>query len=71
LGVGRALLRTAVTGIGRAGLRPCLEVLPVHAAALAMYESDGWREVLRVRPAWLRAAAGDEVPDVRVLVLAG
>jgi GNAT superfamily N-acetyltransferase len=71
LGVGRALLHTAVTGIRAAGLRPCLEVLPVHAAALAMYESGGWREVLRVRPAWLRAAAGDEVADVRVLVLPG
>jgi len=69
LGVGRALLDTAVTGIRAAGLRPCLEVLPVHAAALAMYESDGWQEVLRVRPGWLRAAAGDEVPDVRVMVL--
>jgi GNAT superfamily N-acetyltransferase len=69
LGVGRALLRAAVTGIRSAGLRPCLEVLPVHAAAPAMYESAGWREVLRVRPAWLRACADDDVPDVRVLVL--
>jgi GNAT superfamily N-acetyltransferase len=69
LGVGRALLRAAVAGIREAGLRPCLEVLPVHAAALAMYESSGWREVLPVRPEWLRAAAGDEVPDIRVMVL--
>ena len=70
LGVGRALLDAAVAGIRSTGLRPCLEVLPVHAAALAMYTSSGWREVLRVRPEWRRAAAGDDAPDVRVLVLA-
>ncbi len=70
-GVGRALLDTVVADIRGAGLRPCLEVLPVHPAALSLYESAGWREVLRIRPAWLRAAAGDEGPDVRVMVLPG
>jgi GNAT superfamily N-acetyltransferase len=69
LGVGRALLDTAVQDIRTAGLRPCLEVLPVHAAALTLYEATGWREVLRLRPAWLREAAGDQGPDVRVMVL--
>lgn len=71
LGLGRALLDTAVAGIREARLRPCLEVLPVHAAASALYASSGWREALRVRPEWLRAAAGEDVPDVRVLVLPG
>jgi GNAT superfamily N-acetyltransferase len=69
LGVGRALLDTVVADIRAAGLRPCLEVLPVHAAALALFESAGWQEVLRIRPAWLRPAAGPEVPDVRAMVL--
>jgi GNAT superfamily N-acetyltransferase len=68
-GVGRALLETVVGDIRGAGLRPCLEVLPVHPAGLSLYESSGWREVLRLRPGWLRAAAGDEGPDVRVMVL--
>lgn len=69
LGLGRALLGTVVEDIRAAGLRPCLEVLPVHAAALALYESTGWWEVLRVRPAWLRAALGGSGPDVRAMVL--
>jgi GNAT superfamily N-acetyltransferase len=69
LGIGRALVDTVVDEMRTAGLRPCLEVLPVHSAALALYESAGWREVLRLRPDWLRDAAGDVPPDVRVLVL--
>lgn len=71
LGVGRALLDTAVAGIRAAGSRPCLEVLPVHAAALALYESAGWQEALRIRPGWLQETLGDEGPDVRVMVLPG
>ena len=70
-GIGRALLDTVVADIRGAGLRPCLEALPVHAAALALYESTGWQTVLRLRPAWLREAAGDEGPDVQVMVLPG
>lgn len=68
-GVGRALLDTVVGDIRAAGLRPCLEVLPVHAAALSLYGTAGWREVLGVRPTWLREAAGDGGPDVRAMVL--
>lgn len=70
LGVGRRLLETVVTDMRDHRLRPCLEVLAVHPAALSLYESTGWRPVLRQRPGWLRAAAGDEVPDVLVMVLA-
>jgi GNAT superfamily N-acetyltransferase len=69
LGIGRALVHTVVADMRVAGLRPCLEVLPVHSAALALYESGGWREVLRLRPDWLRTTTGEVPPDVRVLVL--
>jgi GNAT superfamily N-acetyltransferase len=69
LGVGRALVDTVVGDMRANGLRPCLEVLPVHSAALALYEAGGWQEVLRLRPEWLRDAAGEVPPDVRVLVL--
>jgi GNAT superfamily N-acetyltransferase len=69
LGIGRALVGTVVADMREAGLRPCLEVLPVHSAALALYEADGWQEVLRLRPEWLRTVDGEVPPDVRVLVL--
>ena len=67
-GIGRALLATVVDDIRTAGARPCLEVLPVHPAAMSLYLATGWREVRRLRPAWLREAAGDEGPDVAVMV---
>jgi len=69
LGIGRALVDAVVDDMRARGLRPCLEVLPVHSAALALYEDAGWQEVLRLRPEWLRTAAGEVPPDVRVLVL--
>lgn len=68
-GVGRLLLNTAVDDIREAGLHPCLEVLPYHPAALQLYETSGWREVLRVRPDWLRSEVGDAGPDVVVMAL--
>jgi GNAT superfamily N-acetyltransferase len=68
-GVGRLLLDTVVADIRATGLRPCLEVLPVHPAALALYRRAGWTEVLRLRPEWLREEAGDDGPDVLVLTL--
>ena len=71
LGIGRALVDAVVADMRTAGLRPCLEVLPVHSAALALYESTGWQEVLRLRPEWLRTVDGEVPPDVRVLVLRG
>jgi GNAT superfamily N-acetyltransferase len=71
LGIGRALVGTVVADMREVGLRPCLEVLPVHSAALALYEADGWQEVLRLRPEWLRTVDGEVPPDVRVLVLPG
>ena len=67
-GLGRRLLDTVVADIAAAGRAACLEVLPVHAAAAALYASTGWTEAGRVRPAWLRSEVGDAGPDVRVLV---
>jgi GNAT superfamily N-acetyltransferase len=69
LGLGRRLLATVVEDARANGLHPCLEVLPVHAAAFALYTSSGWRSVHRFRPAWLGGASADEVPDVHVMVL--
>lgn len=71
LGIARALMDTVVQDILDQGLHPCLEVLPVHAGALSLYVSTGWRTVHRVRPDWLREAAGEEGPDVQVMVLTG
>lgn len=68
-GVGKLLLQAVVDDIRAAGLHPCLEVLAVHPAAAALYESTGWREVMRLRPAWLLEAAGEDGPDVRVMAL--
>ena len=68
-GLGRQLLETVVDDVRKAGLYPCLEVLPLHGAALSLYASTGWREVMRVRPEWLTRAAGEAGPDVLVMVL--
>lgn len=67
-GVGRALLATVVANMRADDVRPCLEVLPTHPAALALYLSAGWQTVLRLRPQWLAEAAGDLGPDVHVMV---
>jgi GNAT superfamily N-acetyltransferase len=69
LGVGRLLLATAVADLRARGLRPSLEVLSVHPAAVGLYAATGWREVHRLRPQWLLDAAGDDAPDVAVMVL--
>jgi hypothetical protein len=34
-----------------------------------LYLATGWRVVDRLRPEWLRAAAGERAPDVQVMVL--
>jgi GNAT superfamily N-acetyltransferase len=65
LGLGSRLHDTVVEWIRARGAVPVLDVAPAHARALAMYEGRGWREVARVRPAWLPA----ERPDVRLMVL--
>ena len=68
-GVGRALLATVVANMRADDVRACLEVLPTHPAALALYVSTGWQTVLKLRPQWLVEAAGDSGPDVHVMVL--
>ena len=68
-GVGRLLLGAVVSDIRAAGLHPCLEVLPTHPAALALYLGSGWYEVLSLRPDWLRQAAGEDGPNVVVMTL--
>ncbi|UUW91142.1 GNAT family N-acetyltransferase [Pimelobacter simplex] len=65
-GVGRRLLDTAVAGIREAGRRPCLEVLPLHAAAERLYRSAGWVEAARLPASW----APPDLPVV-VMVLLG
>ncbi len=67
-GIGARLLAAAEARAAQDGLHPCLEVLPHHPGAVALYRSRGWREVLRLRPSWLSAATGDAGPDVLVMV---
>ena len=64
-GLGRLLHDTAVGWLRDHDLAPCLDVVPIHAPAQAMYAAAGWREVDRVRPRWLP----DGEPDVVAMVL--
>jgi GNAT superfamily N-acetyltransferase len=64
-GLGRLLHDTALGWLRDHDLGPCLDVVPIHAAAQAMYAAAGWREVGRVRPRWLP----DGEPDVVAMVL--
>jgi GNAT superfamily N-acetyltransferase len=64
-GLGRLLHDTAVGWMRDRDLGPCLDVVPIHAPAQAMYAAAGWREVGRARPRWLPA----DRPDVVVMVL--
>ena len=64
-GLGRLLHDTAVGWLREHDLGPCLDVVPIHAPAQAMYAAAGWRDVGRARPRWLPA---DE-PDVVAMVL--
>lgn len=64
-GLGRRLHDTALDWLRRHDLAPCLDVVPVHAAATVMYDRLGWVAAGRVRPAWLP----DGEPDVVAMVL--
>jgi GNAT superfamily N-acetyltransferase len=68
-GIGRRLMEVVVGDVLRAGLHPCLEVLPTHPGAMSLYLATGWRVVHRLRPDWLCAVVGEEGPDVHVMVL--
>ena len=65
LGLGRRLHDTAVDWLRDHDLGPCLDVVPIHAAAQAMYAAAGWRVVGQERPHWLP----DGEPDVLAMVL--
>jgi GNAT superfamily N-acetyltransferase len=69
LGIGRRLMNKVVDDVRAHRLRPCLEVLPTHPAALTLYRATGWRVVDRLRPAWLYDVVGHEGPDVHVMIL--
>lgn len=64
-GLGARLLEVAVRRIRDDGHRPVLDVVPTHAAAVGLYRARGWREVGRLRPAWLPA----ERPDLLLMTL--
>lgn len=68
-GVGRLLLESVVDDVRAAGLAGCLEVLMTHGGAYGLYQATGWKEVMRLRPQWLLDAAGDDAPEVVVMVL--
>ena len=69
MGVGARLLQAAIEDIRAAGRYPCLEVLPIHASAFALYSRSGWQVVTRMRPDWVRAVAGESGLEVHVMVL--
>jgi GNAT superfamily N-acetyltransferase len=69
LGIGRRLLQVVVDDIADDDLRACLEVLPTHPHAMSLYLATGWRSVHQFRPEWLAAVAGEQGPDVHVMVL--
>ena len=64
-GLGRRLHDTAVDWLLERDLAPCLDVVPIHGAAQAMYAAAGWRVVGQERPHWLP----DGEPDVLAMVL--
>jgi GNAT superfamily N-acetyltransferase len=68
-GVGRRLMETVIDDIRAHDLRPCLEVLPNHPGAMTLYLTMGWRTVHRLRPDWLRDTAGEQGPEIHVMVL--
>lgn len=62
-GLGRALLRTAVAEADAQGLRAVLDVGAVFAAALRLYEAEGW-----TRAGTARQVVGDAGLEVAVLL---
>lgn len=64
-GIGSLLHDTAVAWIREQGEVPVLDVVPVHAPAVALYRRRGWIEVGRSRFLWM---PGD-LPDVILMAL--
>lgn len=64
LGIGAALLDTALDDLAARGLAACLDVVPTHGDALRLYGRTGWTEAGHGRPDWL----ADTAPDVIALI---
>lgn len=66
-GIGRMLIGGAVRRSRELGLQPVLDVVPVNAAALAMYRAMGWVELSRARASW----QPEDAPDLVLMTLPG
>lgn len=66
-GIGAMLLDTAVTWMTTYRYAPCLEVLPQHRQAIALYHRTGWHTVAHVRSRWLPASH----PPALAMILPG
>ena len=64
-GVGRLLLEVAVEHCRAEGLRPVLDVVPAHEAAVALYSEAGWQVLSHVRAAWMP----EHAPDLLLMTL--
>lgn len=64
-GIGGRLLDTATEWARQRGRVPVLDVIPLHASAMAVYRHRGWVEVGRTRFDWLP----DGEPDVLLMAL--
>jgi GNAT superfamily N-acetyltransferase len=64
-GVGGRLLDTAVDWIVASGRQPVLDVVPVHARAVEVYQHRGWEVVGEVRPVWL----AEDFPTLTLMTL--
>jgi GNAT superfamily N-acetyltransferase len=56
LGVGQALIDTAVSWLGERGRQPVLDVVSVHDRVIDLYHRGGWRTVGLAHPPWLPEA---------------
>ncbi|SEQ64025.1 GNAT family N-acetyltransferase [Microlunatus flavus] len=70
LGVGRALVRTAVARAHATGRRPVLDVLEETPGPIGLYESEGWERLGRTTLD-LRPFGYGDVPPLRLWVYLG
>lgn len=64
MGIGAALMRTALDDLDARGLAPCIDVVS-SGAAVDYYRRTGWVEVGSTRPSWLE----DDAADVIAMIL--
>jgi GNAT superfamily N-acetyltransferase len=60
-GIGRSLLEVAASHAARLGLRPVLDVVDRHEAAIRLYENSGWTCAGRVTVTFGRGVSVDEL----------